>query len=102
MGFICDTCGKEVSPKEGTLSWVDEGNSLRDFKITHEADQNHQCHPRHVGYVHLWIATGIIGYTKLTEMLADYWVKGYNLDDITGLKKALNQISLYMWEKSKK
>lgn len=102
MEFICETCGKEITPEEGTLSWVDEGNSLRDFKITHKSDQNHRCDPRHVGYIHLWIVTGVTGFTKFTGVLADYWEKGYTLDDINGLKKALNQIGIYIWEKSKK
>lgn len=102
MKFSCDTCGKEVTLQEGTLSWVDEGNCLRDFKITHKFDQNHSCDPQHVGYIHLWIVTGLTGYTKFTEILADYWGKGYTLNNLVGLKKALNQISLFIWEKAKK
>lgn len=102
MKFICETCEKEVTLEEGTLSWVDEGNSLRDFKITHKSDQNHQCDPQHVGYIHLWIVTGVTGLTKFTEVLADYWGKGYTLDDVSGLKKVLNQIGICIWEKSRK
>lgn len=101
MEFLCETCGKEVALKEGTLSWVDEGNSLRDFKITHKSDQNHKCDPKYVGYIHLWIVTGVTGFTKFTEILADYWEKGYSLDDPRGLKKALNQIGVAIWEKSR-
>jgi hypothetical protein len=102
LKFICETCGKEVLPEEGTLSWVDGGNSLHNFKITHKDDQNHSCDPKHVGYIHLWIVTGLTGFTKFTEILADYWEKGYTLKDSGGLKKALNQVGLYIWEKTKK
>ncbi len=102
MKIICNTCGEDVTLDEGTLSWVDEGNTLLDFKITHKSCQNHKCDPRHVGYIHLWIVTGVTGFTKFTEMLADYWAKGYTLGDIKGLKRALNQISLCVWEKTKK
>jgi len=100
--FTCETCGKEVALEEGTLSWVDAENSLRDFRITHKADQNHTCDPRHVGYIHLWIVTGIAGFTKFAGVLADYWEKGYRLDDPRGLKKVLEQIGLAIWEKTKK
>jgi len=55
-----------------------------------------------VGYIHLWIVTGVTGFTKFTELLADYWVKGYTLDDIKGLKRVLNQIGISIWEKCKK
>lgn len=102
MKFKCETCGKEVTPEEGTLSWVDEGNSLRNFKITHKSDQNQISDPQHVGYIHLWIVTGLTGFIKFTEVLTDYWEKGYTLEDPIGLKKALNQIGVYIWEKSKK
>lgn len=102
MKFICDNCGKEVALQEGTLSWSDEGNSLRDFRITHKIHQNHNCDPQYVGYIHLWIVTGLTGFTKFTEILADYWAKGYTLNNLAGLKKALNQIGLYIWEQSKK
>lgn len=101
MKFYCDTCGNEVTLEEGTLSWVDEGNSLRDFRITHKKDQNHSCDPRYVAYVHLWIMTGLSGFMKFTELLADQWEKGYVLNDVKGLKKALNLIGAYIWENSK-
>lgn len=102
MKFMCETCGKEVTPEEGTLSWVDEGNSLRHFRITHKSDQNHESDPQHVGYIHLWMVTRLTGFTKFTEVLADYWVKGYTLDDLIGLKRVLNQIGVYIWEESRK
>lgn len=102
MKFICDTCGKEVTPEEGTLSWVDEEMALRDFRITHKKDQNHSCAPQHVAYVHLWIVTGIAGFVKFTQMLTDQWEKGYALKDPKGLKKALDQIGNHLWEKTKK
>ncbi len=101
MEFLCETCGKEVTMQEGTLSWVEDGNSLRDFRITHKNDQNHN-EPQHVGYIHLWIVTGVTGFAKFTEVLADYWGKGYKLDDPSGLKKALNQIGMAIWEKTRK
>jgi len=101
VNLYCETCGKEVTPEEGTLSWVDEGNSLRDFRITHEEDQNHSCDPRHVAVIHLWMVTGLSGYMKFTERLADYWDKGYELKDIKGLKRALSQIGLFIWTKQK-
>ncbi len=101
MTFTCDTCGNEVTLEEGTLSWVDEGNSLRDFKITHKNDQNHDCDPKHVAYIHLRMATGLVGYMKLSEIMAGYWGKGHTLDDVNGLKRVLNQIGVYIWEKSK-
>ena len=101
MKFICTTCGKEIAPEEGTLSWVDQGNSLRDFKITHKSHQNHAFDPQHVGYIHLWIVTGVTGFTKFAGVLADYWGKGYTLEDSGGLKKALDQIGIYIWEKDK-
>lgn len=98
--LYCDVCGKEVTPEEGTLSWRDDGNALSDFRITHKEDQNHPD-PKHVAYIHLWIITGIAGYTRFTELLADHWEKGYALKDYKGLKKALDQISTYIWHKSK-
>lgn len=101
MIFHCETCGKEVTPEEGTLSWIDDGSSLRDFRITHKKDQNHHCDPRYVAYVHLWIMTGLSGFMKFTELLADHWEKGYTLNDNKGLKRALNQIGTFIWEKSK-
>lgn len=101
MVFYCDTCGKELDVNEGTLSWCDDENSLREFRITHKHDQNHSCQQKDVGYVHLWIVTGISGFVKFNEILADYWAKGYTLKDPAGLKKALNQIGTFIWEKSK-
>lgn len=101
MKFYCESCGEEVTPDEGTLSWADAGKSLRDFRITHKKDQNHRCDPEDVGYVHLWIMTGLTGYMKFTEILTDYWAKGYAMDDSKGLKRALNQIGKYIWEESK-
>lgn len=101
MIFYCETCGNEVSLKEGTLSWVDSENSLQEFRITHKHDQNHTGDPRHVAYIHLWIVTGVSGYVKFTGLLADYWNKGYTLKDINGLKKVLNQVGTYIWENSK-
>jgi len=76
-------------------------NCLREFRITHKHDQNHSCQQKDVGYVHLWIVTGISGFVKFNEILADYWAKGYTLKDPAGLKKALNQIGTFIWEKSK-
>jgi len=99
--FYCETCGNEVSLEEGTLSWVDDGNSLDCFRITHKNDQNHNCDPRYVAYIHLWIVTGLSGFVKFTELLADHWEKGYTLKDVKGLKRAINQIGTYIWEKSK-
>lgn len=99
--FICDTCGQEVLPEEGTFSWVDDGKTLSNFRITHKTDQNHSCDPKYVAYIHLWIITGLSSYMKFTELLADHWEKGYTLGDIRGLKKALNQLGAYIWEKSK-
>lgn len=102
MTFICDTCGNEVTIEEGTLSWVDDGNSLRDFKITHKDDQDHHdCEPNHVVYIHLRMATGLVGYMKLSEIMADCWGKGYTLDDVNGLKRVLNLIGVCIWKKSK-
>lgn len=101
MKFICDTCGLDLLPEDGTLSWVDEGMCLRDFRITHKNDQNHGCDPRHVAYIHLWILTGVSGFVKFTELLADYWGKGYTLKDNQGLKSSLSKIGIYIWEKSK-
>ncbi len=102
MQFYCNTCGKEILLEEGTVSWIDEDDTLRDFKITHKDDQNHSCDPRHVGYVHLSFVTGISGFMKFNEVLYDYWAKGYTLDDAGGLKKALNQIGISIWEKQNK
>lgn len=102
MIFICATCGEEVTPEEGTLSWVDEGMALREFRITHKKDQNHSCDPKHVAYIHLWMLTGLSGYVKFTETLAEHWGKGYTLQDPQGLKKALSQIGIHIWEKTKK
>lgn len=102
MQFYCDTCGKEVLLEEGTVSWIDEGDTLRDFRITHKNDQNYKCDPRHVGYIHLGIVTGISGFMKFNEVMYDYWVKGYTLHDAGGLKKALNQIGTYIWRKQNK
>lgn len=102
MQFYCDTCGKEVLLEEGTVSWIDEGNTLRDFRITHKNDQNHNCDPRHIGYIHLWIVTGISGFMKFNEVMYDYWAKDYTLSDAGGLKKALNQIGTYIWGKQNK
>lgn len=102
MQFYCDTCGKEVLPEEGTVSWVDEGNALRNFRITHKNDHNHNCNPRHIGYIHLWIVTGISGFIKFNEVMYDYWAKDYTLSDAVGLKKVLNQIGTYVWEKQNK
>lgn len=101
MKFYCDTCGKEISLEEGTLSWVDDGNTLWNFRITHKIDQNHSCDPRHIAYIHLWIVTGLTGFVKFNELLSEQWGKGYVLNDAKGLKRALNQIGTYIWEKSK-
>lgn len=101
MAIYCDTCGKELNLDEGTLSWCDADNSIQEFQITHKYDQNHSCEQKDVGYIHLWIVTGISGFVKFNEMLADYWAKGYSLKDPGGLKQALNQIGAYIWEKSK-
>jgi hypothetical protein len=101
MNFYCDTCGKEISLEEGTLSWVDDGNSLHDFRVTHKTDQNHSCDPRYVAYVHLWIVTGLSGFIKFNELLAEHWGKGYVLNDAKGLKRALNLIGTFIWEKYK-
>ena len=102
MKFLCDTCGNEVDPQEGTLSWIDNGSFLRDFKITHKSDQNHHCDPRNIAYIHLWIVTGLTGFVKFTELLADHWAKGYTLEDAPGLKRALNLIGTHIWESTKK
>ncbi|HOV80500.1 MAG TPA: hypothetical protein PK728_10440 [Bacillota bacterium] len=102
MNLYCDTCGKELTLEEGTLSWIDSENSLREFRITHKQDQNHSADPRHVAYIHLWIVTGVSGFVKFTELLADYWSKGYTLRDTAGLKKVLNRIGAFIWEKTKK
>ena len=99
MTFICDTCGKEIALEEGTLSWVEEGDSLRDFKITHKDDQNHDS--KNVSYINLEIATGLVGYMKLSDTMAGYWGRGYALDDANGLKRVLNQIGLHIWKKLK-
>jgi hypothetical protein len=101
MIFHCDTCGKELSVDEGTLSWRDDENCIGEFRITHKHDQNHSCHQKDVGYIHLWIVTGISGFVKFNEILADYWGKGYTLKDPDGLKKVLGQIGTFIWEKSK-
>lgn len=101
MTFHCDTCGKELTLEEGTLSWSDEGNCIREFQITHKHDRNHSCAQKDVGYIHLWIVTGISGFVKFNEILADYWAKGYTLQDPGGLKQVLAQIGAYIWEKSK-
>lgn len=101
MVFHCDTCGKEVDLQDGTVSWVDNGKALSGFRITHKNDQNHQADPRHVAYIHLWIVTGISGFVKFTELLADHWAKGYTLQDAAGLKRTLNAIGAYIWEKSR-
>jgi len=101
LGFYCDTCGKELTVNEGTLSWRDDENCVRDFRITHKHDQGHACDQKDIGYVHLWIVTGISGFVKFNEMLSDYWAKGYSLKDPAGLKKALNEIGSYIWDKSK-
>jgi hypothetical protein len=99
--LYCDVCGKEVIPEEGTLSWRDDGNALSDFRITHKQDQNHS-ETRYVSYIHLWMLTGIAGYTKFIQLLIDHWDKGYVLKDNKELKKALEQISNYIWYKTKK
>ncbi|MDD4238971.1 MAG: hypothetical protein PHT62_10530 [Desulfotomaculaceae bacterium] len=101
MVFYCDTCGKELTVDEGTLSWSDDDNCIREFRITHKHDQDHSCAQKDVGYVHLWIVVGISGFIKFNERLTDYWAKGYTLKDPNGLKKALSQIGAYIWEKSK-
>jgi len=101
LAFICDTCGKELTVNEGTLSWSDAENCISEFRITHKHDQGHSCDQKDVGYVHLWIVTGISGFVKFDEMLTDYWSKGYTLKDPGGLKNALSQIGAYIWEKSK-
>jgi len=96
----CDVCGKEVLPDEGTLSWRDDGNTLSDFRITHKLDQSHSD-PGQVSYIHLWMLTGVAGYTKFIQLLVDHWGKGYVLKDNKELKKALDQISNYIWQKNK-
>ncbi len=101
MKFYCDTCGDELTLKEGTFSWVDDDKCLRDFRITHKNDQNHDCDPENVAYIHLWIVTGLTGFVRFIQLLADYWDKGYTLKDVQGLKKAISQIGIYIWEKSK-
>lgn len=100
--FYCDNCGKEISLKEGTVSWIDSEDCLREFRITHKQDQNHSGDPRHVAYINLRMITGISGYVQFTRLLADYWNKGYILEDVNGLKKVLNQVGNFIWENSKK
>lgn len=97
--FYCATCGNEVTPEEGTLSWVEDAKTLRDFRITHKEDRNHSCDPQNIAYIHLWMVTGPAGFTKFNERLADYWGRGYILKDAPGLKRALNQIGTYLWER---
>lgn len=99
MKFYCETCGQEVSLEEGTLSWVDQGHELSEFRITHKIDQNHSCDPSQVAYIHLWIVTGISGFAKFVETLVNYWEKGYTLRDSASLKKVISQVSTFIWEK---
>ncbi len=96
--FYCETCGNEVPPEEGTLSWVEAKKALRDFRITHKEDHNHSCDPQNIAYVHLWMVTGPAGFTKLNERLTDYWGRGYTLKDVKGLKRVLNHIGTYLWD----
>ena len=70
------------------LSWRDDGSTLSDFRITHKQDQNHS-EKLYVSYIHLWMLTGIAGYTKFIQLLFDQWDKGYTLKDNKGLKKPL-------------
>ena len=100
MVFYCETCGREVSLEEGTLSWAELDQCVGEFRITHKTDQNHSCDPSRVAYIHLWIVTGVTGFAKFIETLAGYWEKGYTLSDAASLKKVINQISMYIWEKT--
>lgn len=99
--FYCETCGNEVTQDEGILSWIDNEKTLRGFRITHKEDHNHNCDPKNVAYIHLWMVAGLAGFTKFIERLADYWDKGYILKDVNGLKRVLNNIGTYLWEKSR-
>lgn len=101
MKLICATCGNEVKPEEGTLSWQQADNRLCNFRITHKSDQNHNCAPENIAYVHLWILTGLSGYVKFMERLAGMWAGGYILEDETGLKKVISDIGVYIWKKTK-
>ncbi len=100
MKFYCETCGCEVSLEEGTLSWAELDQCVGEFRITHKTDQNHSCNPSQVAYIHLWIATGVTGFAKFIETMVNYWEKGYALRDGASLKKVINQISMYIWEKT--
>jgi hypothetical protein len=100
--FTCATCGKEIAPEEGTLSWRQVDGKLSGFRITHKTDQNQGCNPEDVAYVHLWILTGLTGFVKYAEHLASLWAKGYVLADEAGLKKALSELGMHLWENSRK
>lgn len=102
MKFTCATCGKEFTPEEGTLSWQQADDRLSSFRITHKTDQNQDCDPKDVAYVHLWILTGLTGFVKFVDYLADHWAKGYVLTDEAGLKKAISKIGVHLWENYQK
>ncbi|OAT81255.1 hypothetical protein [Desulfotomaculum copahuensis] len=94
--FICDTCGREVQVIDGIVSWTREGNTLKNFKLTHKGDQ---CQPANNRYRELYTITLASGFMEFVQYLLERWEDGLELGDPQTLRKVTRQLNLHMHEK---
>lgn len=101
--FICDTCGKEVFPLDGIVSWKKENENkvLSDFTLTHKkrigAEDDCQPHDNN-RYRELYTLTLASGYFDFVLYLVQNWENGWSLKG-DSLKKVVAQLNLHLHEK---
>ncbi|GBF32949.1 hypothetical protein DCCM_2046 [Desulfocucumis palustris] len=97
--FICDTCGREVLPVDGIVSWTREDKRLGNFKLTHKDTPGNKCQPENNRYRELYTLTLAHGYLEFISYLLERWEDNLVLDDPQTLRKVMGQLNLHIHEK---
>ncbi len=99
--FICDTCGEEVLPIDGIVSWTKENKTMSNFKLTHKnpVGQKIGCQPDNNRYRELYTLTLAHGYLDFVLYLLGNWENNFLLSGDAGLRKVMTQLNFHIHEK---
>jgi hypothetical protein len=97
--FTCDTCGKDVLPVDGIVSWTRDDKKLGNFKLTHKDTLESKCQPDNNRYRELYTLTLANGYLEFISYLLERWEDNFVLEDPLLLRRLMGQLNLHIHEK---